>query len=168
MTFQCWLHSWLPHGSISRDNGRGSWAARRMSTIYLTGNKTHLGEHEVIIGKVCWHHGAKVLTAIVDRVVSILGNYMISGTQWAVGWLPCVPGGLLLPPLHLRALQPRGSTMVTWVRAEAWGQHEAIGQGLMIYLGSPELWIPPMPNTNYRCSESGCQDCPGGLIPWNK
>ena len=45
------------------------------------------GEHEVVIGKVCWHHGAKVLKAIVDRVVRILGNDMISGIQAGVAAL---------------------------------------------------------------------------------
>lgn len=68
--------------------GGGSWAARRMSTFYLTGIKTHLGEHEVIIGKVCWHHGAKVLKGIVDRAVSILGNCVLSATQAGVT-APC-------------------------------------------------------------------------------
>ena len=58
-----------------------------MSTTYLTGIKTHLGEHEVIFGKVCWHHGAKVLKAIVDRVVRILGTDMISGIQAGVATL---------------------------------------------------------------------------------
>ena len=35
-------------------------------------------------GKVCWHHGAKALKALMDTGVSILGNHVICGTEGGV------------------------------------------------------------------------------------